>query len=101
IRPLAAAEIDAVRELCFAPRALLAPFALLFSNFGRAADELVHEDEEERRFAYFRREFDRVYRRCRAIAEHLAEHVDAATGTEDDEGRERAEAQVAWRILRQ
>jgi hypothetical protein len=107
IRPLAASERAAVRELYFAPRALLAPFALVFSNFGRAADELVRKAEEERRFAYFRREFDRFHRRCCAIVEHLAEHVDAATGTDDDrddvadERRERSEARVAWRILRQ
>ena len=82
--------------------ALLAPFALVFSNFGRAVDRLVQEQNEEERFAYFRHEFARFYLRCRVVAEHLAEHVAVATGTKEERGARQAreEAGVAWRLLR-
>ncbi len=102
LRPLSAAEQDAVRELYFGPRALMAPFAAVFSNFGRAVDRLVEEEDDEKRFEFFRREFAAFHRRCRVIAEHLAEHV-AETTVESDEDEEREElpdAELAWRLLR-
>jgi hypothetical protein len=95
IRQLGPEEEAAVRELYFAPRAALASFALLFHNFGEAVDRLIEEEDERERFAFFRRQFARFHRRCRVIAEHLAEHVEAATGQEEPEG-----AAVAWRVLR-
>jgi hypothetical protein len=95
IRPLNAAEQAAVRNLYFAPRDALAPFALIFGNFTEAVDRLVQETDERERFAFFRWEFARFHRRCRAIAEHLAGHVAAATDREDPEGDS-----VAWLVLR-
>jgi hypothetical protein len=103
LRPLSAAEQDAVRDVFLAPRALLAPFAALFSNFGRAVDRLVdEEDDDDGRFNYFRHEFALFHERCRVIAEHLAGHV-ADTQVEsdkDDEVDESGDREVAWRILR-
>lgn len=91
-------EEAAVRDLYFAPRAALAPFALPFANFGEALGRLVQEEDEEERFAFFRHQFARFHRRCHIIAEHLAEHVEAATGQEEPEGH--AAAKVAMRVLR-
>jgi hypothetical protein len=98
IRQLGPEEEAAVRDLYFAPRAALAPFALLFANFGEALGRLVQEEDEEERFAFFRHQFAHFHRRCRVIAEHLAEHVEAATGQEEPEGH--AAARVAMRVLR-
>ncbi|HEV3076950.1 MAG TPA: neuraminidase-like domain-containing protein, partial [Thermoanaerobaculia bacterium] len=95
IRQLGPEEMAAVRDLYFAPRAALAPFAFLFTNFGEAVDRLVQEEDERERFAFFRHQFARFHRRCHVIAEHLAAHVAAATGQEEPEG-----AAVAWRVLR-
>jgi hypothetical protein len=93
LRPLNATEQVAVRNLYFAPRAALAPFAAIFENFAEAVDRLVQEPDEQERFAFFQREFGCFHRRCRAIARHLAEHVEAVTGHEPEPG-------AAWRILR-
>jgi hypothetical protein len=95
LRALTEVEQAAARNLYFSPRAALAPFALVFENFDQGVDRLVHEQDEEERFAEFRREFDRFYRRCQAIADHLAGHVANATGQEHDDA-----AAVAWRLLR-
>ena len=94
LRPLNAAEQAAVRELYFAPRAALAPFAALFDDFGKAVDHLVREPDEQERFAFFRRQFDRYRRRCAAIADHLARHVGALTGCDEPDSA------AAWRVLR-
>ncbi len=88
------AEQAAVRDLYFAPRALLAPFAAIFDDFTEAADRLVQEKEEHERFAFFRWQFALFHRRCRLIAEHLDQHVAAATG------QAVAGYTVAWRVLR-
>jgi len=96
IRPLSTVEQSAVSELYFSPRAALAPFSFMFENFGRAVDRLIHAGDDSERFVEMQREFARFHRRCHAIAEHLAEHVQAATGR----GRP-AGASVSWRLLRQ
>lgn len=100
LRPLGEAEQVAVRNLYFAPRAALAPFAALFENFDRAVDRLVQERGERERFAFFRREFALFHRRCELIAEHLAAHVRAVTGTPEP-AHDRPQAHTrAWRVLR-
>lgn len=96
LRPLNPAEQDAVRELYFAPRADLAPFALLFANFGEAEERLIQEPDEAARWAYFQREFARCYKRCRIIAAHLAEHVVEWSEQPTSEGDA-----LAWRLLQQ
>lgn len=98
LRPLREAEQVAVRNLYFAPRAALAPFAALFQNFDRVVDLLVQEHSEHERFALFRLEFALFHRRSRLIADHLAAHVRAATGA-GEEVDEHSQAR-AWRMLR-
>jgi hypothetical protein len=96
-RQLNAAEINAVQDLYFAPRATLAPFALLFSNFGHAVDYLVQEPNERERFRYFQRQFALFHRRCEIIATHIALQVGLATGCHDE--KKRPQVAVAWRVL--
>lgn len=95
VRQLRPEEQTAVRELYFRPRADLAPFAFVFTNFGEAEERLVQEPDETARWAYFQREFARCHARCRIIAEHLAAHVSEWTGTTDTDG-----AGLAWALLR-
>ncbi len=90
VRPLQAAERAAVQDLYFQPRAALAAFALLFEDFAEAQRQMVEELEEERRWSFFRRQFTLCHRRCFLIAEHLAEHVAAATGRRRAEGSHEA-----------
>ncbi|WP_433722345.1 neuraminidase-like domain-containing protein [Nocardia sp. CA-129566] len=78
LRPLTEVERKAVSELYFMPRAALVPFALLFGSFEVAVHTLVHEPDEQTRFAFVQREFALFHRRCKIIAEHLADHVRAA-----------------------
>ena len=87
---LSAAEQQAVQDLYFAPRAMLAGFALLFADFATAQQRLVEEPHEEARFGYFRRQFLLCRRRCAVIAEHLSRHVAAVTGRPVADGRELA-----------
>ncbi|EOD63596.1 neuraminidase-like domain-containing protein [Amycolatopsis vancoresmycina] len=94
--PLNEREQFAVRDLYFAPRAALAPFAAIFGNFDQAVDRLVQEPDEHERFAFFRREFALFHRRCEVVATHLAAHVRQATGDENAEPGTAA----AWRLLR-
>lgn len=95
IRQLSAVEQRAVRELYFAPRADLAPFAAVLENLGAAVERLVEEPDEERRFAWFQHRFALFYRRCNLIARHLVEHVDAVSGRGTDE-----DVGLAWSLLR-
>jgi len=95
IRALTAAEQAAARELYFAPRASLAPFSNLFTNFSRAVERLVAEPGEEERFRFLQREFARFELRCRVIADHLAEHAASATGRPHA-----GTSAAAWRLLR-
>ena len=88
VRDLNAAEQQAVQDLFFQPRALLARFALLFADFAAAQRTLIEEPDEARRFSYFRRQFLLCLRRSHLIARHLTRHVTDVTGqemSEDDE----------------
>ena len=79
-RQLNGSEARAVRDVYFAPRAVLAPFAQIFENFGQAVEQLIHEPCEDARFCFFRKQFALFYRRCEVIASHLAEQIDALPG---------------------
>jgi hypothetical protein len=89
-------EQVAVQDLYFQPRAMLAPFALLFPDFPEAEKHLIEERDAERRWHYFRRHIALCHRRCHIIAAHLSRHVAAATRQEcpEDHG-------TALLILRQ
>ena len=76
------AERQAVQDLVFQPRAMLAEFALLFEDFSRAQRRLIEEPNERERFAYFRRQFMLCRHRCLVIAQHLTRHVAATTRQE-------------------
>ena len=94
IRQLSATEQTAVQELYFQPRQTLAPFAFLFPDFTEAEYRLIQESAEDKRWAYFQTQFALAYERSEAIARHLALHVKAATGPDDQEpegGRRRDE----------
>jgi hypothetical protein len=82
VRDLDAAEQQAVQDLFFQPRAMLAGFALLFADFAAAQRALIEEPDEACRFAYFRRQFLLCRRRSHLIASHLTRHVTAVTGQE-------------------
>ncbi|GCE06809.1 neuraminidase-like domain-containing protein [Dictyobacter aurantiacus] len=98
IRQLNQEEQDAVQSLYFAPRADLAAFAFIFSNFGASVERLVQEGDEEKRWDYFQHEFARCHARSHVISEHLARHVAAATGQEQPAGPD--SVRLAWRLLR-
>jgi Tc toxin complex TcA C-terminal TcB-binding domain len=87
-RDLDPAEQQAVQDLYFAPRAMLAGFALLFADFATAQHRLVEEADETERFGYFRRQFLQCRQRCAVIAEHLSRHVAAVTGRHEPDGPE-------------
>jgi hypothetical protein len=95
VRHLKAEEQSAIQDLYFQPRAMLARFALLFSDFASAQWHLIEEREENERWNYFRRQFVLCHHRARIIAEHLTHHVAAVTGQRCQEGDE-----PAWIILR-
>ncbi|MDH6125483.1 neuraminidase-like domain-containing protein [Kitasatospora sp. GP82] len=99
LRPLREAEQIAVRDLYFAPRAALAPFAALFDNAESAIERLVSEPDEQERFAFFQRQFALFHHRCRAIADHLAAHVADVTGGQPSEAGRAAARQVLRRLL--
>ncbi|MGC0327213.1 hypothetical protein RKD23_000203 [Streptomyces sp. SAI-170] len=80
IRQLRPEEQHAVRELLAGPRADLTPFAFLFEDAEAALRLLVHEEDERERFAFFARSVRRAVARARVVADHLAGHVEAATG---------------------
>lgn len=79
-------EQIAVQDLYFQPRAMLAQFALLFSDFASAERRLIEERDEQERWGYFRRQFALCRRRCRIIAQHLSHHVADVTGQESPDG---------------
>jgi hypothetical protein len=95
IHDLNDAEQQAVQDLFYQPRALLARFALLFADFATAQRQLIEEEDEAERFAFFRHQFLLCRHRCRVIARHLSEHVVAATGQDAPE-----DDSAAWLILR-
>ncbi len=90
ISPLSAAERHAVQELYFQPRRLLGQFAMLFDDFADAQRHLIEHGGDEERWHWFRRQFSRAHARCRIIAAHLSEHVEAATSQRRPEGIEAA-----------
>lgn len=105
-RQLNPKEAEAVRNLYFAPRAALAPFALIFSNFGLGVEMLIHDPDEQSRFRFFQREFATFYTRCRIIVTHLAEQVDRLpcwTFRNRDcgcgGGGDKVNEKASWRIL--
>ena len=99
-RDLGPAEQQAVQDLYFAPRAMLAGFALLFADFATAQRRLVEEADETERFGYFRRQFLQCRRRCAVIAEHLSRHVAAVTGRHGPDGHEPGGPGLAALIVR-
>ncbi|MDR3735403.1 MAG: hypothetical protein P4L10_07690, partial [Acidobacteriaceae bacterium] len=96
VRPLGAAEQDAVRDLYFQPRAMLAQFAFLFTDFASADRHLIQEPDEEKRWDYFRHHFAIAHERCRIITEHLAKNIAHVLGCEHHED----DARTAWLVLR-
>jgi Tc toxin complex TcA C-terminal TcB-binding domain len=86
VHDLNAAEQQAVQDLYFQPRAMLANFALLFADFATAERRLIQEPDEHERWAYFRQQLVLSHRRCRLIADHLSRHVVAATEQECPDG---------------
>lgn len=79
-------EQNAVQDLYFQPRATLATFAFLFTDFAAAQEHLIQEREEHERWKYFRQQFALCHRRCRILGEHLAAHVEFVTRQECPEG---------------
>ncbi|WLE96449.1 MAG: hypothetical protein QTN59_17415 [Candidatus Electrothrix communis] len=90
IRKLNDHEIHAVQELYFMPRAELVFFSFLFENQLEAEQRLIQEPDSSRRWAWFQAAFELFYRRCHAIAEHLAAHLDAVTGDPKADGKDMA-----------
>ena len=86
VQQLNANEQSAVQDLYYQPRAMLAEFAFLFTDFVEAQYGLIEEREEQERWRYFRRQFALCHVRCRILAEHLAEHVNSVTHEECEEG---------------
>jgi hypothetical protein len=95
VQDLNQADRQAVQDLFFQPRAMLATFAVLFEDFATAQRRLIEDPDEVGRFGYFRRQFLLCRRRSQVIARHLTLHVAAATGQDEPDGDE-----VAARILR-
>jgi hypothetical protein len=86
VQQLNANEQTAVQDLYYQPRAMLAGFAFLFTDFVEAQHRLIEEREEHERWRHFRRQFAFCHVRCRLSAEHLAEHVNEVTHEECAEG---------------
>ena len=82
LQALNADEQIAVQDVYFQPRAMLALFALLFSDFPLAVRELIEEREACERWESFRRAVALCHHRCKALAGYLSRHVAAVTGQE-------------------
>ena len=95
LRALQPKEQAAVQDLYFQPRAMLARFALLFSDYPEAERRLIQERGEEERWAHFREQFALCHARCGIIADHLAAHVAAVTGQNHPEGAHTARLVLA------
>jgi hypothetical protein len=101
-RQLRDAEILAVQDLYFAPRAMAAPFSLIFSNFNVDINFMIQEPDEKERFRFFRRQVVLFYKRCKIIAEHLAHHVHGICDCGHADrccDCEKPDSEVAWRVL--
>ena len=90
VHSLNAAEQQAVQDLFFQPRAMLARFALLFPDFATTERLLIALPEERERWGYFRRAVAIARCRLRVIAKHLADDVAAVTGEPFPEGENTA-----------
>jgi hypothetical protein len=90
ISPLSAAERHAVQDVYFQPRRMLSHFAMLFDDFTEAQRHLIEHGSAEERWYWFQRQFSKAHARCRIIAAHLAEHVEAAASQRQPEGSEAA-----------
>jgi hypothetical protein len=90
VQPLKPPEQQAVQDVYFQPRMMLTTFAMLFSKFGEADHRLIEEEDEEERWRYFQRQFSLCHARCRVLAQHLSEHVEAASRQEWPEGSDTA-----------
>jgi hypothetical protein len=87
---LSPAEQQAVQDLYFQPRAMLARFALLFADFATGQQRLIEEHDERARFAYLQRQFLLCRQRREVISAHLSRHVAAVTGRDVPDGGELA-----------
>jgi hypothetical protein len=81
-----AAEQQAIQDLYFQPRALLAKFALLFTDFHEAQARMVEGHAEDERFRWFRHQFALCHTRIKIIAAHLASHAALACGGPQQHG---------------
>jgi hypothetical protein len=106
LRQLNTAEAHAVQRVYLEPRTAMQSFALVFSNFDRAADYMVQEPSVHKRFQFFQLEFARFVRRCWVIAHHIHDAVSAAADIDSaeclcatDDGCKCAGVKVAWEIL--
>jgi hypothetical protein len=90
VQALSAAEQQALQDVYFGPRLLLSSFAMLFDDFASAEHTLIQEREEEERWRHFQHQFHKCHARCRAVARHLSEHVEAVTHQERPEGEAEA-----------
>jgi hypothetical protein len=78
LRRLNLQERQAVQDLYFSPRRMLAAFALVFPNFEEAERRLI-EARERDRWSYFQHQFALFHKHCHLIGEHLTAHVATAT----------------------
>jgi hypothetical protein len=86
VQPLNPAEQQAVQDVYFQARLILSSFAMLFENFGEAERHLIEMRDAHERWRYFQRQFSKAHARCRVVAHHLSEHVEAVTHQEHPEG---------------
>ena len=89
IQTLKPAEQQAVQDVYFRPRQMLSQVRHAVRQFrrGRRTASSKNSDEEER-WRYFQRQFRLCHARCRILADHLTEHVEAATRQQWPEGSE-------------
>ena len=90
VQALNGLERHAVRDAYFQPRRILSHFGLLFEDFAAAEHHLIEAGETQARWRYFQRQFAKAHERCRLISEHLAKHVETATGQPCPSGGETA-----------
>ncbi len=79
-------EQQAIQDLYFQPRALLAKFALLFTDFHEAQARMVEGHAGDERFRWFRHQFALCHARIKIIAAHLASHAAVACGGPQEHG---------------
>jgi hypothetical protein len=90
VQALSVSEQQAVQDVYFQPRLILSTFAMLFDNFGEAEHRLIEDRSERERWGFFQRQFGKAHARCRIVAHHLSEHVEAVTRQEHPEGEDAA-----------